>query len=192
MNAKQMEFVAQILQGTTTNEAYHKAFGGTDNAASIRSLASRQLQNKDVRAAISEGLQAQRTAAIECGLWSRAVSIAIRLKILQSLQAEMERRQRGLDEELAGIEADNELTDAKKRQLKGRAMQRAVVGRDIVCAQISLCDTLDRLTTTTDSNIGFYEIPKTPCNEYDPERLARIRAEQESFNNAFGDWFPKL
>ena len=192
MNKQQIEFVGYILQGETTNAAYHAAFGGTDNAASIRSLASRQLRNPDVQAAIKEGLAEQRAAAIECGTWTRAVSIAMRTNILAALQAEMERRQQGLNEELAGIEADSELTDAKKRQLKGRAMQRAVVGRDIVSAQISLCDTLDRLTTTTDSNIGFYEIPKTPRNEYDPERLARIKAEQESFNNAFGDWFPKL
>ena len=179
LKRKEAAFVRLVLQGVPNQEAYKQAFGGTDNPASVRSLVSRVLRRPNVAAAIHEGFERQHKDAIETGIWTRRASIVARLKVQEAIQTEIERRKEGLQKELDGIEADTTLTDADKEQRKGRAMQRPLISRDLITAQLTVCDSLDAMTWTDDTKKeNWYEIDTLAHNS--PEREAERKAEWES------------
>lgn len=182
LSAKDAAFVEAILQGESAPNAYRTAFGGTQNPASVRSLASRVMRKEAVQLAIRDGLEAQRNEAIQSGLWNWRTSIAARIRILESIEGEINRRQRGLQIELDGIEADKEASEEEKAQRKGRAMQRPLIDKGLVQSQVAICDTLDALAFTQDSKkADWFEVHSTPFN--DPYLVAKRKEELNQMRN---------
>lgn len=207
LTPKQIQFVAFILAGNSPAQSYMAAFQGTQKKDSARSLASREMRKPEVAAAIREELEAQRSDMIEAGLWSFRTSIAYRLQMLRDLEMEKERRREGLQRELEGIEGDEDLTEAQKAQKAGRLMQRPVIGREIIGAQLAVCGALDHLAfalkpgelTWYDRDLDAFNSPEAVAlrnakdAEYETARLSqkasRKAAGKETFLDSIEDYF---
>ena len=74
----------------------------------------------------------------------------IRVKDLKTklamLQDEIDRRKKGIDEEIKGIEASTEMSESKKQMLIGKVMQSEVVSVETIRLMLELRDRLDKLT----------------------------------------------
>ena len=77
----------------------------------------------------------------------------IRIKDLKSkltmLQEELERRKKGIEEEIQGIQASTEMSEAKKKQLIGQVMQTSTLDVETIRLMLELRDRLDKLTFRT-------------------------------------------
>lgn len=149
LSKKQAEFVAAIIQGTGAGEAYRQAFHPkTENADSLRAMASKERKKAEVAEAIANGLAAIAAEAIQGALWSERASIISRIQDIEAINAEIRRRLEGLSIEIEGINADETLSDAEKKQRIGKSMQRALIGRDLINAKQTIYAALDLLTAS--------------------------------------------
>lgn len=156
LSKKQSEFVALIIQGTSPGEAYRQAFKpASDSPDSLRAMASRLRRNPDVAAAIRDGLDCIARDAIQGALWSERASIVARVRDLDLIDAEIKRRLDGLAMECEGIQTDPELSECEKKRLMGRAMEKALLARDLVSAKQAIYGALDALTSGTSAPSAF-------------------------------------
>jgi hypothetical protein len=65
------------------------------------------------------------------------------------LQEELDRRKKGLEEEIQGIQASTEMSEAKKKQLIGQVMQTSTIDIETIRLMLELRDRLDKLTFRT-------------------------------------------
>lgn len=192
MDAQERQFVEAVLQGYGAGEAYRRAFGGTDNADSVRSAASRVMRRPAVADAIRAGREAQKADAIASGVWSRRASIQYRIGLLSAIEAETARRYKAMQAYCEGIDADETLAPAEKAQKKALAMSKPIVGRDTVSAQLSILAALDVLSFTSDGTKGvsWYEVDPEARNA--PEAMARRERESAEREREQEGWFAGL
>lgn len=144
LSKKQSQFVALIIQGTPAGDAYLDAFHpDTSNRDSLRAMAARERRKPAVNEAITKGLEALHADAVQGAIWSQRAATVARIQDLGAIDAELQRRADGLQMEIDGIQADETLSDAKKAQLIGRAMQRPILGRDLLTAKQLIYAALD-------------------------------------------------
>ena len=144
LNRKQAQFVALIIQGTPSGDAYQAAFHpDTANRDSLRAMAARERRKPAVSEAIAKGLEALHADAVQGAIWTQRAAMVARIQDIGAIDAELQRRADGLQMEIDGIQADETLADARKKQLIGRAMQRPILGRDLLTAKQMIYAALD-------------------------------------------------
>lgn len=149
LTKKQAAFVAAIIEGKSAGAAYKDAFNpDTTNPDSLRALASRERQKPSVREAIEIGLTAIAAEAIQSAVWSERASVIARVRDIETIDMEIKRRLDGLRIELDGITSDHSLTEAEQKQRLGRAMQKALVGRDLINTKQAIYAALDVMTAS--------------------------------------------
>lgn len=150
LSKKQSEFVTHIIEGTPPGQAYKLAFAPkTDNADSLRAMASKERRKPEVNAAIEDGLQALKAEAIQGALWNFRASVISRMNDIETIDMEIQRRLDGLDMEIEGIQA-HWYAPSEKKQLIGKAMQRALIGRDLLATKQMIYASLDAMAGGSD------------------------------------------
>lgn len=178
MTPKELKFVSEVAHGSSPRVAYKAVFNPkTENQNSVRAMAAKIMRRPGVREAIdSIKAEIQADVVASC-VWDARAAMIARINDTRRLDMEITRQLEGIDIEIQGIESDENLSDSEKKKLKGRVMQRNVIGRSVQIKQSIYAD-LDKSVagkadeTTIPIGLQLLQLDPRDCIQEDPDAYA--------------------